>query len=291
MGKTKVGILGSGNIGTDLLIKILRSEHLECGLFVGRNLASRGMKKAIDLGVPISDQKIDAFIKQPGACEIVFDCTNAMSHQIHAPIFKELGIKVIDMTPSQIGKLCVPAINGSDCIQSDNVNMITCGGQASIPIAYTLKKNVPEIEYIEVVSAIASPSAGPGTRANLDEYIANTEEGLRQITGTATVKAILNLNPAIPCIDMQTTIFAKVDQCDAQSLHSPVNEIAKKIQQYVPGYKIAVPPVFENGRILVTVRVKGVGDYLPPYAGNLDIINCAAIAIAEQFALSKKERL
>lgn len=285
--KVKVAILGSGNIGTDLLIKILRSEYLECSIFVGRNLSSPGMKKAADLGVRISDKSIEAFKSEPDICDIVFDATSASFHKVHAPVFKELGMLAIDMTPSQVGDICVPAINKNDCLKSGNLNMITCGGQASIPLAYVLKKYIPAIESIEAVSAIASRSAGPGTRANLDEYIANTEKGLRFFSGCDQVKAIINLNPANPCIDMQTSVFAKVDDCDVSVLEKPLKEMELEIQKYVPGYKIVVAPVFENGRIMVMVRVKGLGDYLPSYAGNLDIINCAAIAMAEEFAKTK----
>ena len=289
--KLKIGILGSGNIGTDLLIKVLRSKYLECTFFVGRNLSSSGMKKASDLGVRISDFSIQTFINNPQKCDLVFDCTSAAYHLKHAPIFANLGIKAIDMTPSQVGVLCVPAINMDECLDADNINMITCGGQASIPIAHILKQTIPDIEYMEVVSAIASRSAGPGTRANLDEYIENTEKGLKKFTGCHNVKAILNLNPANPCIDMQISIFAKVSNCDTSILNQPMAKLEKNIKKYVPGYTVVVPPVFENGRIMTMVRVSGLGDYLPRYAGNLDIINCAAIAMAEEFAKRNGVRL
>lgn len=286
MDKLKVAILGSGNIGTDLLIKILRSEFLECSLFVGRNLSSNGMKKASSLGINISDKSIDAIIKYKDEIDLVFDATSAFFHKKHAPIFEKLKIKCIDMTPSQVGDICVPAINGDDCVNSENINMITCGGQASIPMAYTICKNLKGIKYIEVVSIVASKSAGAGTRANIDEYIDNTEAGIKTLTGCSNVKAILNLNPATPCINMQTTIYAQTndEDVDVESLKKPVEEMATIIQKYVPGYEVVVPPVFENGRIFVMVKCRGLGDYLPKYAGNLDIINCAAIDMAEKFA-------
>lgn len=284
VGKLKVGILGTGNIGTDLLVKIGRSQLLECEVFVGRNLGSVGMKKAVELGVKISDQSIDAFTNGQYKVDLVFDATSAAQHKKHAVIFEKLGIKAIDMTPSQVGDICVPAINALDCAESKNLNMITCGGQAALPIAYALAKANPAVEYIEVVSAIASRSAGPGTRANLDEYINNTEAALSRFTGCKNVKAILNLNPANPCIDMQTSIFAKTATCDIEATRSAIREMVERIQQYVPGYRIAVDPVYDFGRIMVMVRVSGLGDYLPSYAGNLDIINCAAIAMAEEFA-------
>jgi len=282
--KLNVGVLGSGNIGTDLLIKALRSKWLNCNLFVGRSFASPGMRRASQLGVKISDQSIDAFKRDPGACNVVFDATSAAFHKQHDIEFRKLGIKSIDMTPSQIGKMCVPALNLEECVEEPNVNMITCGGQASIPIAYALMQSQPGIQYIEVVSSIASRSAGPGTRANIDEYIQNTEAGLRELAGCEHVKAILNLNPADPCIDMQTTIFAQVERCDIEAIKKAVADMETRIQSYVPGYKVVVPPVFDNGRVMVMVRVQGLGDYLPSYAGNLDIINCAAIAMVEAFA-------
>ncbi|EDM25195.1 acetaldehyde dehydrogenase [Lentisphaera araneosa HTCC2155] len=285
MKKLKIAILGSGNIGTDLLIKVMRSKFLDCVLFVGRSFASNGMIKASSLGIIVSDKSIDAIVENKENIDLVFDATSAQSHKIHANIFKDLGIKCIDMTPSQVGKICIPAINGPSCLSAANINMITCGGQASIPMAYTIFRNVKNIEYIEVVSSIASKSAGPGTRENIDEYIYNTEAGLRHLTGCENVKAILNLNPAIPCINMQTTIFAKVDQVEVESLISPIKEMEKKIQEYVTGYEVIVQPVYEGGRIVVTVRCCGLGDYLPRYAGNLDIINCAAIAMAEEYAI------
>jgi acetaldehyde dehydrogenase len=282
--KIKVGIIGSGNIGTDLLMKIQRSDLLECAIFVGRNLNSKGMKKANEAGVRISDKSIQFFIDEPDAVDIVFDATTATFHKRHAPIFAELGIKAIDMTPSQIGDMCVPAINLGDCADSNNVNMITCGGQASIPIAHCIAKTFKDVRYIEVVSVIASKSAGPGTRDNLDEYIENTEKGLRELAICENVKAIININPAEPSIDMQTSIFAYLEECDLSLLEAPITAIVEKIQQYVPGYKIAINPIYENNRLMVMIRVKGLGDYLPAYAGNLDIINCAAISVAEAMA-------
>jgi acetaldehyde dehydrogenase len=283
-GKLRVGILGTGNIGTDLLIKIQRSPLLECVIFVGRNLNSMGMRKALELGVNISDKSINAFLDSSLNVDLVFDATSAAQHVIHAEFFKEHNILAIDMTPSQVGKLCVPAINADECVGAENLNMITCGGQASLPIAYALKLAAPRISYLEVVSAVASKSAGPGTRANLDEYIKNTEAALIMFTGCSEVKAILNLNPAQPCIDMQTTIFATVDECNLDEVKRTVDLYVKKLQTYVPGYRVVVGPTFESGRLMVTVRVSGLGDYLPSYAGNLDIINCAAIAMAENYA-------
>ena len=284
MKKLKVAILGSGNIGTDLLIKIQRSEFLECTLFIGRNLSSPGMAKALSLGVKVSDQSINAIIKDPGCCELVFDATSAKDAAHHWPILKNLGKIVVDMTPAKLGEMCIPAVNLEDSIKQQNVNMITCGGQASIPIAYVIGQTHPAIDYIEVVSSISSRSAGPATRLNLDEYIETTEMGLKLFSGAKKTKAILNLNPALPCIDMQTTIFAKVKNPNMEALKIGVNEMVKKISNYVPGYQLLIGPIYENDRIVVMVKAQGLGDYLPKYAGNLDIINCAAIAVAEEYS-------
>jgi len=290
--KLKVAILGSGNIGTDLLMKTLRSPLLECTLFIGRNAMSRGIAKAIRIGVKVSDSSINAIIKNPDCCDLVFDATSALSHKKHAQILEKLGKKVIDLTPSNIGKMCVPAVNLKDCLHYKNVNMVTCGGQASIPLAYVIGQTNSNVDYIEVVSSISSRSAGPATRVNIDEYIETTEKGIQDFSGCKRAKAILILNPALPCVNMQTTMFAKVEKTDLEKLKPAIEEMVRKIQKYVPGYQPIVPPTIENDRIVVIVRVRGLGDYLPSYAGNLDIINCAAIAMAEEHSkyLLKEEK-
>ena len=288
MKKLRVAILGSGNIGTDLLIKVQRSNFLECVLFIGRNLASPGMGKAIALGVKVSDESIGAILKNPDTVDLVFDATSAKDAKVHWEILDKLGKIVIDLTPAKLGLLCIPAVNLDEVLKHRNVNMITCGGQASIPLVYLISKTQRNVEYIEVVSSIASKSAGPATRLNLDEYIDTTENGIKYFSGVSRTKAILNLNPANPCIDMQTTIFAQVENPDMDILISAVDTMVSKIQKYVPGYSLLVPPIYENGRIAIMVKVQGLGDYLPKYAGNLDIINCAAIAVAEQYSLDKR---
>ncbi len=282
--KLKIAILGSGNIGTDLLVKVMRSKFLECTVFIGRNLNSSGMQKALELGVNVSSDSIDYIVKNPDCCDLVFDATSASSHIEHEPILKSLNKRIIDLTPAKLGLMCVPSVNLNDSLSEFNVNMITCGGQASIPVAYAIGQTQKDIEYIEVVSTIASRSAGPATRQNLDEYIKTTEDGIKQFSGAKYTKAILNLNPAEPCVNMQTTIFAKVKKIDLAPLNIYLSDIVKKIQIYVPGYELILGPIIENDRIVVMVRVKGLGDYLPQYAGNLDIINCAAVAMAEEYA-------
>ena len=184
----------------------------------------------------------------------------------------------------KVGVMAVPALNKKECLQKKNINMITCGGQASIPIAAAIGRSHKDIEYIEVVSSIASKSAGPATRRNLDEYIETTEDGIKKFSGVKKAKAILNLNPAFPCINMQTTIFAKTESLDIKALNKELNPIIAEIQRYVPGYELILEPTHENGRASIMIRVIGLGDYLPEYAGNLDIINCAAISMAEEYA-------
>lgn len=284
--KLKIAIIGTGNIGTDLMVKVMRSPYLTCTLFAGRNFNSAGMKRANALGVTISDRGIEAIANDPDICDVVFDCTSAHAHTEHWAILDRLGKTVIDMTPAKLGELCVPAINASECLATGarNINMITCGGQSSIPIAYAIAQAQPDIEYVEVASSIASRSAGPATRHNLDEYIETTQEALQTFSGAKRAKAILILNPANPPIDMQTTIYAKITNPDMPAIQASVAAMVEKLKQYVPGYQLIVAPTLEGGKVVTTIKVLGAGDYLPQYAGNLDIINCAAIAMAERIA-------
>ena len=288
--KLKIAIIGSGNIGTDLLIKSMRSEYITCTLFAGRNFNSIGMKRANALGVPISDRGIEAIISDPSICDLVFDCTSAQAHIAHWSILERLGKIVIDMTPAKLGTLCVPAINATECIieGARNLNMITCGGQVSIPIAYAISQAHKSIDYIEVASSIASRSAGPATRYNLDEYVETTQDALMKFSGVMRAKAILILNPAVPPIDMQTTIYAKILDPNIEAIRESVTKMVLKINKYVPGYQILVPPTIEGDRVVTTIKVLGAGDYLPQYAGNLDIINCAAISMAELISQSSE---
>lgn len=288
--KLRVAILGSGNIGSDLLSKVMRSDVLECTLFVGRNLASRGIARAASMGVTVSDRSIEAIVGSPDVCDLVFDATSALDHVRHAAMLDGLGKTVIDMTPSNLGTMCVPAVNLLECLEYPNVNMVTCGGQATIPLAHALGRVHHDIEYIEVVSQIASRSAGPATRVNLDEYIETTERGIVRFSGCVRAKAILNLNPAQPPVDMQATVFARIADPDMAAITAAVQDMVVRVAGYVPGYELIVPPTLENGRVVVMVRVRGRGDYLPSYAGNLDIINCAAVAVAEGHARAAVEK-
>lgn len=288
--KIKVAIIGTGNIGTDLLVKIMRSEHITCTLFAGRTLDSIGMKRAKLMNVPITDKGIQAIIDDPNVCEIVVDCTSAQAHIKHWQVLKSLGKTVIDMTPAKLGDLCVPALATGKWINGGvhNVNMITCGGQTTVPIAYALSQVHKNIEYIEVASNIASLSAGPATRQNLDEYVQTTEEALITFSGAKRSKAILILNPAVPPIDMVTTIYAKIENPNACRITESVSSMVETIRQYVPGYQLLVPPIIKGNTVTITVKVLGAGDHLPQYAGNLDIINCAALKVLELIAQSRK---
>lgn len=284
MNKVKIAILGSGNIGADLLMKVMRSPVLECGLFIGHNYSSKGMVKAIGQNMPVSDKSIEALVENPDICELVFDATSALDHIRHWNILKKMGKMVVDLTPSSIGKMCVPVINLNQSLNEKNINVITCGGQASTPLAYVIGKTHKDVEYIEVVSTIASRSAGPATRRNIDEYVDITEKAILTFSGCKKTKAILNLNPAKPDINMQTTVFALINNPDMDLLSQEITKMVTLVKQYVPGYNLVVPPVYEGGRVTITVRVQGTGDYLPKFAGNLDIVNCAALAFAEAWA-------
>ena len=282
--KLQVAVLGTGNIGTDLLLKIMRSSVLECRLFAGRNLASPGMTKASLFNVPVSAKGVESILDLKNEISLVFDATSAEDHFKHAPLFEKAGIVAVDLTPAKVGKMCVPAVNLEECLHLPNVNMITCGGQASIPLAYAISQSNEGVEYIETVSSIASRSAGPATRINLDEYLYTTETGLSLFAQCAHTKAILNLNPAQPCVHMQTTVMAKISKPNLEKTREKVAEMVTLIKRYVPGYQLILEPIIESGRLVTMVRVDGLGDYLPKYAGNLDIINCAAVAFAEAYA-------
>ncbi len=284
----KVGIIGTGNIGTDLLVKVQRSQILECGMFAGRNSESTGIKIAKSMGVRTSYDSIKAIMNDPDCCEIVFDATSAKVHLDNAPILKELGKYTIDLTPSQFGKMCIPAINMEECLDTYNINLITCGGQAAVPIAYAIMKVHPETGYIEVAASISSKSAGPGTRVNIDEFTQTTRDAIVSFTGVPNAKAIITLNPAEPPVLMHNTIYAKINNPRINEIRSEIKAIAEKIQKYVPGYKVVLEPVAEHERVTTMVEVIGLGDFLPKYSGNLDIITCAALSMAEEYA---KERL
>jgi acetaldehyde dehydrogenase len=280
--KLKAGIIGSGNIGTDLLIKALKSTFITPVIFIGRRSDSEGIKIAKNLGVETSIEGIDFFKKNNNYCDVVFDCTDAFSAIVNYEVFNKQKIKVIDLTPAKIGELCVPFINDDAILNSNNVNMITCGGQASIPLLHLISKYCEDLEYIEVVSQVASKSAGMATRINIDEYIHTTEKAIKRFTNVKECKAIINLNSAEPCVNMQTTIFLKCKNMKSENLLSEINFKINQIRTYAPNYKLASLPIINDDIFVLNIKVKGAGDYLPEYAGNLDIINCAALKIAQK---------
>tara|TARA_R100001463_G_scaffold12998_6_gene34765 strand:+ start:7049 stop:7888 length:840 start_codon:yes stop_codon:yes gene_type:complete len=274
----KAGIIGTGNIGTDLLLKMLKWDFIKPVIFAGRRMSSNGIKIAQEKGIPVTDKGInwDGW----SDIELVYDCTNALDAIKHAKIFSKLGIKVIDLTPAKVGDLCVPNINPEIITTQDNVNMITCGGQASTPLLNVISKHC-DLEYIEVVSQIASDSAGMATRLNIDNYIHTTERAISEFTGCNNCKVILNLNPAIPQVDMQTTLFIKADNYQFSELNKEIYKTIERLQEYIPYYELVMPPTINNDVLVLSIKVKGTGDYLPEYAGNLDIINCAAIEVSK----------
>ena len=274
----RAGIIGTGNIGTDLLLKILKTDYIKPVIFAGRRMSSNGIKIAQEKGVPVTDKGIDW--EDWMGVDVVYDCTNAIDAKKHAKIFDELGIMVVDLTPAKVGTLCVPTINPHALITNSNVNMITCGGQASTPLLNVISKHC-DLEYIEVVSQISSDSAGMATRLNIDNYIHTTERAITEFTGCNNCKVILNLNPAIPQVDMQTTLFIKADNYQFSELNKEIYKTIERLQEYIPYYELVMPPTINNDVLVLSIKVKGTGDYLPEYAGNLDIINCAAIEISK----------
>jgi len=277
----RVAILGTGNIGTDLLYKVFKSKHLKCTLFAGRSKNSEGIKRAKALGIPVSYKGIEDI--NNSICDLVFDCTSAQAHIEHTKKLKELNLRCIDLTPAKSGIFVVPSIN-KNSLQGIDFNLVTCGGQTTIPIAYAISKVHSNIDYIEVASSIASLSAGPATRNNLDEYVETTQDALKKFTNAKRTKAILILNPATPPIDMVTSIYAKIESPNLTKITKSVLNMVNDLQKYVPGYEVIVPPFIMNDKVVMTVKVTGAGDFLPKYAGNLDIINCAAIELAEYLA-------
>lgn len=277
----RVAILGSGSIGIDLMFKVLASRNLQLAFVVGRNQNSEGLSVAKAAGVETSSDGIEFLKDNVQHFDMVFDATSAAAHVLHNDFFQKSGTFAIDLTPAKLGTLCVPSINLQSIENTQNVNLITCGGQASIPLAYALAQAVETIEYLEVVSTISSRSAGIATRENINEYMTTTEYALGRFSGAQQTKAILNINPADPGICMQTTLYARATYKDFSLVEQRLENMVRNVQSYVPGYQLVLQPMENNGCITLSLTVHGSGDYLPSYAGNLDIINCAAIAVAE----------
>lgn len=290
--KAKVAIVGSGNISTDLLYKLLRSEWLEPRWMVGIDPESDGLARAAKLGLETTHEGVDWLLAQPDKPDLVFEATSAYVHRDAAPKYAEAGIRAIDLTPAAVGPAVIPPANLREHLDAPNVNMITCGGQATIPIVYAVSRIV-EVPYAEIVASVASVSAGPGTRANIDEFTKTTARGVQTIGGAAPGKAIIILNPADPPMIMRDTIFCAIPtDADREAIAASIHDVVKEVQTYVPGYRLLNEPQFDEplinsgGQALVTtfVEVEGAGDYLPPYAGNLDIMTAAATKVGEEIA-------
>lgn len=304
MTNTKVAIIGSGNIGTDLMIKIMRlSTQLEMGAFVGIDPQSDGLQRAARLGVPITAEGIDGLVAMPGFADIaiVFDATSAGAHQHHNAILQAHGKRVIDLTPAAIGPYVVPPVNGDAHLDAPNVNMVTCGGQATIPIVAAVGR-IARVHYGEIVASIASKSAGPGTRANIDEFTETTSQAIVEVGGATRGKAIIVLNPAEPPLIMRDTVYCLCEDADHDAIRQSVENMVAQVQAYVPGYRlkqaVQIESIGSNAplhipemegsytglKVSVFLEVEGAAHYLPAYAGNLDIMTSAAMKIAEKIA-------
>ncbi len=283
MGKLPVAILGSGNIGTDLMYKVRRSALLELKLVAGIDPASEGLALARELGFETCTDGIEGVLRN-GNIKLVFDATSARSHLAHAPRLKAADVFAVDLTPAAVGPGVIPVVNLDEYSGVSNVNLISCGAQASVPIVAAINKIAPVL-YAETVSTISSRSAGPGTRQNIDEFTRTTAKSVRDIGGAKESKSIIVINPADPPIIMRNTIYAVVDlPVDEKKVRGSVMAMAVKIKRYVPGYKVTVEPFLDGDHFTVCNEVVGAGDFLASYAGNLDIITAAAVNVAEHCA-------
>ncbi|AOV06204.1 acetaldehyde dehydrogenase (acetylating) [Sporosarcina ureilytica] len=284
MKKYKVGIIGSGNIGTDLMYKIERSPYLEMSVMVGIDPASEGLKLAKERGYQTFDNGIDGLMENPNLFDIVFDATSAKAHLRHAELLQSIDKKLIDLTPAAIGPFVVPTANLDEHLNADNINMVTCGGQATIPIVHAISE-VTAVEYAEIVATVSSKSAGPGTRANIDEFTRTTSNAIEVIGRAKKGKAIIILNPAEPPIIMRDTINVLIDEeGKVEAIIASIKETVEAVQTYVPGYRLRGEPIFNGKQVTVFIEVEGAGDYFPKYSGNLDIMTAAATKVADEIA-------
>ncbi len=289
-------IVGSGNIGTDLMIKMLRSESLDLLALVGIDPASDGLARARSLGVEASHEGPDWILDNAKKFDMVFDATSAYVHMRYFKKYAETGITAIDLTPAARGPKVIAAVNLSEHLDAPNINLVTCGGQATTPMVHAVRRAASAVPYAEMVSTVASKSAGPGTRQNIDEFTKTTSTALREIGGADTSKAIIILNPADPPIMMRNTVFAGLPKgTDHDAVLESIWAMEREVAAYVPGYRLKNPPVIEEGpyptpggvvphRVVILLEVEGAGDYLPAYAGNLDIMTAAAMRVGEAVA-------
>jgi acetaldehyde dehydrogenase len=287
--KATAAIVGSGNIGTDLLYKLLRSEVVEPRWMVGVDPESEGLARARNLGLATTHEGVDWLLAQDERPDIVLEATSAYVHKANAPRYEEAGIRAIDLTPAAVGPFVIPPVNLTEHLDRANVNMVTCGGQATIPMVYAVSR-VTDVPYAEIVASVASTSAGPGTRANIDEFTRTTAGGVERLGGATRGKAIIILNPADPPLLMRDTIFCAIgEEADQDKVAHSIEQMVTDVQAYVPGYRLKAPPQFDRQddgtwRVGIFVEVEGAGDFLPPYAGNLDIMTAAATKVAEEMA-------
>lgn len=289
MAKVTAAVVGSGNIGTDLLHKLLRSSHIEPRYMVGVDPSSQGLAEARRLGVESTDQGVEWLLDRSELPALVFEATSAQVHRTNAPRYAKSGIVAIDLTPAAIGPLVVPPVNTAEHLAAPNLNMVTCGGQATIPMVHAVSR-ATEVEYAEIVATIASASAGPGTRQNIDEFTRTTARGVETLGGAGSGKAIIVLNPAEPPILMRNTIFCSLPpEADRDKVDRSVRNMVEEVQGYVPGYRLRSDPQFDQpadgpGRVAIFIEVEGAADFLPAYAGNLDIMTAAATKVGEEVA-------
>ncbi len=281
--KIKTAIIGPGNIGLDLMFKIMkRGENIELDTLASIRETSKGLATAREHGFNTSGKGIEDILKND-EIKIVFDCTNAKAHKEYAPLLKKHGKIAIDLTPAAVGPYVVPAVNMQGNYDTENINLITCGGQATIPIVAAISSVAP-VEYAEIVATISSRSAGPGTRQSIDEFTQTTANGVVKVGGAKKGKAIIILNPAEPPIMMRNTIYCRVEKPDLEAITKSVEDMVEKIKEYVPGYRLKLAPIIDGNKVTTMIEVEGEGLHLPKYSGNLDIINAAALAIAERIA-------
>jgi len=281
-GRLTAAVLGAGLIGVDLAAKIMRSRSLDCGLVVARDASTPGLRQAAALGLPTSADGIRSLLEAPEPFDIVFDATNAAAHADHAELLRPLKTMLVDLTPSRVGRMVVPSVNGPDALEYGDVNMISCGGQASIPILHAITRE-HRIDYIEVVTTAAGLSVGRSTRLNLDEYIETTQDAVRDFTDVKDVKALLNVSPARPPATFRVAMSLLGEGLSAESVRSAVTAAAAQVQAFAAGFEVTVCDV-DPDRAFVAVEVTSSGDRIPVYAGNLDIINSAAMHVAERYA-------
>jgi len=292
--KVVAAIVGPGNIGTDLLAKLKGSEAIEVGYMVGV-VESEGLARARAQGVPASAEGVDWLLRQDPLPELVFEATSAAAHVANAPRYADAGIQAVDLTPAHLGPMVCPPVNLREHLDAPNVSMITCGGQATIPMVHAVSR-VATVPYAEIVASVASRSAGPGTRANIDEFTQTTALAVERVGGAERGKAVIILNPVEPPMIMRDTVFCMIDaDADRAAIIRSIHDMVAEVQRYVPGYALRAEPQFDeprpdwrdNARVAVFLEVKGNGDYLPEYAGNLDIMTAAAARVGELMAENK----